>query len=326
MTDLIDKVPPATELAFVFPGQGAQSVGMMATLATEFPAVRERFQIASDVLGVDLWTLISSGPENVLNRTENTQPALLAASVATWDAWIECGGPRPQIMAGHSFGEYSALVCAGALDYADAIALVADRGRCMQEAVPEGEGAMAAILGLGFDELAAACVEASGEADVCSCANLNAPGQIVIAGTRAAVDKACALATARGAKRAMLLPVSVPAHCALMRPAAIQFGSRLERVAFETPGIPIVHNADVRTHADPAALRAVLIEQLYSPVRWIEIIEHFAGLGVRRIYECGPGKVLSALIKRIDRDLECQALSDPAIIRASVAQLNGEST
>ena len=326
MTDVTDTTAPTTELAFVFPGQGAQSVGMMATLAAEFACVEERFQVASEVLGFDLWALISTGPENLLNRTENTQPALLAASVATWDAWIECGGPRPQIMAGHSFGEYSALVCAGALDYADAIALVADRGRCMQEAVPEGEGAMAAILGLGFDELAAACVEASAEAGVCSCANLNAPGQIVIAGTRAAVDKACALATARGAKRAMLLPVSVPAHCALMRPAAIRFGSRLARVAFEAPGIPVVHNADVRTHADPAALRAVLIEQLYSPVRWIEIIERFAGLGVRRIYECGPGKVLSALIKRIDRDLECQALSDPAIIRASVAQLNGEST
>ena len=326
MTELIDKAAPTTALAFVFPGQGAQSVGMMAALGCEFSCVSERFRAASEVLGFDLWALVTTGPEDALNRTENTQPALLAASVATWDAWIECGGPRPQIMAGHSFGEYSALVCAGALDYADAIALVAERGRCMQEAVPEGEGAMAAVLGLGFDELAAACVEASGEAGVCSCANLNAPGQTVIAGTRAAVEKACTLAKARGAKRAMVLPVSVPAHCALMRPAALRFGARLERVAFAAPNIPVVHNADVRTHADPAALRAALIEQLYSPVRWIEIIERFASLGVQRIYECGPGKVLSALIKRIDSDLECQALSDPAIIRTSVAQLTGEST
>jgi len=326
MTDMINNAASTTDLAFVFPGQGAQSVGMVTALAAEFSCFKERFQTASEVLGFDLWTLVATGPENVLNRTENTQPALLAASVATWDAWIESGGPRPQLMAGHSFGEYSALVCAGALDYADAIALVADRGRRMQEAVPEGEGAMAAILGLGFDELAAVCVEASTEAGVCSCANLNAPGQTVIAGTRAAVEKACALATARGAKRARMLPVSVPAHCALMRPAAVRFGAHLDRVAIGAPGIPVLHNADVLAHADPAALRAALIEQLYSPVRWIEIIERFATLGVRRIYECGPGKVLTALIKRINRELECQALGDPAIIRASVAQLNEEST
>jgi len=326
MSDLNGTATSTTGFAFVFPGQGAQSVGMMAALAAEFPCVRERFDTASEVLGFDLWALVTTGPENVLNRTENTQPALLAASVATWDAWIESGGPRPQFMAGHSFGEYSALVCAGALDYTDAIALVAERGRCMQEAVPEGEGAMAAVLGFGFDELAAACVEASAEEGVCSCANLNAPGQIVIAGTRAAVEKACALATARGAKRAMMLPVSVPAHCDLMRPAAVCFSARLASVELEAPSIPVLHNADVLAHSDPAALRSVLLEQLYSPVRWIEIIERFVSLGVRRSYECGPGKVLTALIKRIDRNLAGEALSDPAIIRASVAQLNGENT
>ena len=268
-------MPPATKLAFVFPGQGSQSVGMMDALAAEFPQVRARFDSASHVLGRDLWALVSAGPEADLNRTEWTQPALLAASVATWDIWLACGGARPALLAGHSFGEYTALVCAGALAYEAAVGLVADRGRYMQEAVPAGAGAMAAVLGLDLAELEAVCVEASGDGGVCSCANLNAPGQIVIAGERAAVERACALASARGAKRSMLLPVSVPAHCALMRPAAERLAARLAELAIGTPDIPILHNVDVMAHTEPAAIRTALVHQLYSPVRWIETIGAF---------------------------------------------------
>ncbi|MEX2482141.1 MAG: ACP S-malonyltransferase [Gammaproteobacteria bacterium] len=311
-----DSIP---RFAFVFPGQGSQSVGMMDALAAEFACVRQRFDSASEVLGFDLWKLVEAGPEAELNSTQNTQPALLAAGVATWDAWLESGGSRPQMMAGHSFGEYTALVCAGALDYQSAVALVADRGRFMQQAVPAGEGAMAAVLGLGLAELTDVCIQASAVGGVCSCANLNAPGQIVIAGTRDAVQRACEAATAGGAKRVMILPVSVPAHCALMRPAAEQFGQRLAAVDVGTPAIPVVHNVDVRTHESAAAIRAALVHQLESPVRWIETIEHFAASGIGQIYECGPGKVLSALIKRIDRTLQCRALGDPEAIRDAAA-------
>ena len=302
----------STKLGFAFPGQGSQSVGMVAALAAEFSQVRARYDVASAVLGFDLWKLVNDGPAHQLNRTQNTQPALLAASVATWDIWVSQGGPLPSVIAGHSFGEYSALVCAGALDFTTAIALVAERGRLMQEAVPTGQGAMAAILGLDLAPLEQACVEAAAEGGVCSCANLNAPGQIVIAGSAAAVDRACELASARGAKRAMKLEVSVPAHCALMAPAADAFALRLADVKFETPHITVLHNVDVASHSDATAIRAALIRQLYSPVRWIETIEQFARAGVSHIAECGPGKVLAPLIKRIDKNLQTVALNEPA--------------
>ncbi len=316
---------PRANLAFVFPGQGSQSVGMVTALAEAFPAVRERFDTASEVLGFDLWKLVSDGPESELNSTRNTQPALLAASVATWDAWIASGGPRPRLMAGHSFGEYTALVCAGALDYATAVALVADRGRFMQDAVPAGEGAMAAVLGLDLEALREVCAEASAGDGVCACANLNAPGQIVIAGSSAAVERACELATARGAKRAMTLPVSVPAHCALMQPAAGRLEARLAGIAIAAPDTTIVHNVDVDTHTQGDAIRAALVAQLHSPVRWIETIERFAADGVTQVCECGPGKVLSALIKRIDRGMTCHGLGTPDGLRAAADALSGEN-
>ena len=302
-------------LGFVFPGQGSQSVGMMTALAAEFPAVRARYATASQVLGFDLWKLADSGPEDELNRTQNTQPALLAASVATWDIWVKEGGPLPSVIAGHSFGEYSALVCAGALDFATAVALVTERGRLMQAAVPPGEGAMAAILGLDLAALEEICAEAATDHGVCACANLNAPGQIVIAGTTAAVERACQLASARGAKRAMKLQVSVPAHCALMAPAAADLAARLAEVVIATPGITVIHNVDVASHASAPAMREALIRQLNSPVRWIETIEQFARMGVTHIVECGPGKVLSALIKRVDKNLQTVALNEPSGLR-----------
>ncbi len=303
--------PDARNFAVVFPGQGSQSVGMMAALA-EFDEVRQRFESASAVLGFDLWQLVAAGPEEQLNRTEFTQPALLAASVATWDIWVNSGGARPRYMAGHSFGEYSALVCAGALDFATGIALVADRGRYMQAAVPAGQGAMAAILGLELDALERVCRQASEAGGVCSCANLNAPGQIVIAGDAASIDAACRLATAAGAKRAIRLPVSVPAHCALMQPAAVQLAERLAGCAFATPQIAVVHNVDVAQHPEPDAIRAALVGQVHSPVRWIETIELFAAQGITTMAECGPGKVLAALIKRIDRAQQLVSLGSHA--------------
>lgn len=302
----------STKLGFAFPGQGSQSVGMVTALAAQFSQVRVRYDAASEVLGFDLWKLVNDGPEDQLNRTQNTQPALLAASVASWDIWVSQGGPLPSVIAGHSFGEYSALVCAGALDFTTAIALVAERGRLMQEAVPAGQGAMAAILGLDLAPLELVCAEAAAEGGVCSCANLNAPGQIVIAGSTAAVDRACALASARGAKRAMKLQVSVPAHCALMAPAADAFALRLADVKFETPRITVLHNVDVVSHRDATAIREALIHQLCSPVRWIETIEQFARTGVSHIAECGPGKVLAPLIRRIDKNLQTVALNEPA--------------
>lgn len=314
----------STKLGFAFPGQGSQSVGMVAALAGEFSQVRARYDAASEVLGLDLWKLVDDGPADQLNRTQNTQPALLAASVATWDIWVAQGGPLPSVIAGHSFGEYSALVCAGALDFATAIALVAERGRLMQNAVPAGQGAMAAILGLDLVPLEEACAEAAAAGGVCSCANLNAPGQIVIAGSAAAVDRACELASARGAKRAMKLQVSVPAHCVLMAPAADAFALKLADVKFETPRITVLHNVDVASHSDATAIRAALIRQLYSPVRWIETIEQFARAGVSHIAECGPGKVLAPLIRRIDKNLQTVALNEPAGLRDFIALARNE--
>jgi len=307
-------------LAFVFPGQGAQSVGMVAALAAEFPQVRARYDEASSVLGLDLWTLVDAGPAERLNLTQHTQPALLAASVATWDVWLALGGPRPALLPGHSFGEYSALVCSGALDFRDAVGVVADRGRFMQEAVPAGSGGMAAVLGLEQQALAAACAAAA-ELGVAQCANLNAPGQIVISGAAAAVARAGELAKEAGAKRVVPLAVSVPAHSALMQPAAERLAARLAAIAIDTPQIPVVHNVDVATHESAQEIRAALVAQLYSPVRWQETIEHFAARGVTRVVECGPGKVLAPLVKRCAAGLDVHSLNGPAELRAALAGL-----
>lgn len=307
-------------LAFVFPGQGAQSVGMVAALAAEFPQVRARYEEASSVLGFDLYALVDAGPAEQLNMTQHTQPALLAASVATWDIWCALGGPRPALLAGHSFGEYSALVCGGALAFRDAVGLVADRGRFMQDAVPAGSGGMAAVLGLEQAALAAACAAAA-DVGIAQCANLNAPGQIVISGEAAAVARAGELAKEAGAKRVVPLTVSVPAHSALMKPAAERFAGRIAPIALAAPAIPVVHNVDVATHTAAEDIRAALVAQLYSSVRWQETIEHFAARGVTQVVECGPGKVLAPLVKRCAAGIEVQSLNGPAELRAALAAL-----
>jgi [acyl-carrier-protein] S-malonyltransferase len=302
------------KLAMIFPGQGAQSVGMMDALAAEFPQVRARFEVASAVLGFDLWALVHEGPAETLNATSNTQPALLAASVAIWDIWLAEGGARPSLLAGHSFGEYSALVCAGALEYSDAVALVAARGRFMQEAVVPGAGAMAAVLGLDLPVLLEVCREA-GAAGIAQCANLNAPGQVVLSGDTAGVARAGELAKARGAKKVIPLSVSVPAHCSLMAPAAIHYRQRVEATRFSPPQIPVIHNVDVSAHSDPDEIREVLIAQLAHSVRWQETIERFAAEGVTHAFECGPGKVLGPLVKRCASGMATASLATPDDLR-----------
>lgn len=302
------------KLAMIFPGQGAQSVGMMDALASEFPQVRGRFEAASAVLGFDLWSLVHEGPAEILNATANTQPALLAASVAIWDIWLAAGGARPALLAGHSFGEYSALVCAGALEYSDAVALVAARGRFMQEAVAPGAGAMAAVLGLDLPVLLEVCGEA-GAVGIAQCANLNAPGQVVLSGDTAGVARAAELAKARGAKKVIPLSVSVPAHCALMAPAATRYRERVEATRFSPPQIPVIHNVDVSAHSDPGEIREVLIAQLANSVRWQETIERFAAEGVTHAFECGPGKVLGPLVKRCAAGMATASLAAPDDLR-----------
>ncbi len=300
----------ATETAFVFPGQGSQSVGMLRELAATHPEVQETFQQASDALGFDLWGLVREGPERELNRTERTQPAMLAAGVAVWRVWRATGGPVPELMAGHSLGEYTALVCAGSLDFADGVALVAERGRFMQEAVPEGEGALAAVLGLDAERLVELC---SAQTDgVVEPANYNAPGQLVIGGDAAAVDRVLEQARAAGAKRALRLPVSVPAHTRLMQPAGERLAGRLQQVSLRAPSVPVIHNVDLSRAADGEAIRECLVRQVSNPVRWVETVELMASEGVSRVVECGPGKVLAALVRRIRRELSVQAITDPA--------------
>lgn len=296
--------------AFVFPGQGSQTVGMLQAISQHYPAVIETFNEASAVLGYDLWALVSTGPSETLNQTEKTQPALLAASVALWRLWLSLGGKKPAMMAGHSLGEYSALVCAGALSFTDGIRLVAARGHAMQAAVQPGEGAMAAILGMDYPTLQEVCATAA-QGEVVSCVNLNAPGQIVIAGNTTAVERAMVLAKEQGAKRALLLPVSVPSHCALMMPAAAAFAPQLAQVTFTAPQIPVIHNVDVAVQNDPQRIRECLVAQLSSPVRWIETGVSMANQGIQTVIECGPGKVLSGLIKRIDDRLQPISLETP---------------
>ncbi len=296
-------------LAFIFPGQGSQSVGMMDDLAAHTPIIEETFKEAGDALGIDLWGLVCDGPEETLNQTDHTQPAMLAAGVATWRAWNEAGGARPAIMAGHSLGEYTALVCAGAMGFADAVKLVAQRGRFMQEAVPAGEGAMAAVLGLDDQAVVDACESAS-EGDVVAAVNFNAPGQVVIAGARAAVDRAMEACKAAGAKKVMPLPVSVPSHCALMAPAAERLADVLKDITLDAPAIPVLHNVDVQSTDDPEQIRQRLVAQLHSPVRWVETIQSMVDRGVEQMVECGPGKVLAGLNRRIQRRLPIVALAD----------------
>lgn len=306
-----------TVLAMVFPGQGSQAVGMLAELAAQFPQVEATFAEASAALGYDVWRLTQQGPVEELNKTWQTQPALLTASVAIWRVWQQQGGQQPAWLAGHSLGEYSALVCAGVLDFAPAVRLVALRGRLMQEAVPAGVGAMSAIIGLDNAAIEQACREAA-QGQVVSPVNFNSPGQVVIAGHKEAVERAGAACKAAGAKRALPLPVSVPSHCALMKPAADKLAQALADMVFSTPGVPVVNNVDVRAETDPDAIRLALVRQLYNPVRWTETVQYLAALGVEQVLEVGPGKVLTGLTKRIADTLSGAAMNDPASLAAAL--------
>ena len=308
-----------TQFAFVFPGQGSQTVGMLTELAATYPLVEENFREASDALGYDLWQLVSQGPAEELNKTWQTQPALLAASVAIYRVWQQQGGEQPALMAGHSLGEYSALVCAGVLNFADAVKLVELRGKLMQEAVPEGTGAMQAIIGLDDAAIRKACEE-SAQGQVVSPVNFNSPGQVVIAGNKEAVERAGAACKAAGAKRALPLPVSVPSHCALMKPAADKLAVALESITFNAPAVPVINNVDVKAETDAAAIRHALVRQLYSPVRWTESVEAMAAQGVTQLLEMGPGKVLTGLTKRIVDSLTAAAVNDTASLTAALGK------
>jgi len=307
------------KFAFVFPGQGSQSRGMMDAYA-DFPAVRDTFTEASDVLKQDVWKLVAEGSDADLNSTVNTQPVMLTAGVAVYRAWQSKSGPLPAIVAGHSLGEYTALVAAGALRFADALPLVRYRAECMQQAVPEGVGGIAAILGLDDDTVRAVCAEAA-QGEVLEAVNYNSPGQVVIAGNRGAVERGMELAKAKGAKRALMLPMSVPSHCSLLRGAAEKLAAYLKGVAVQAPAIPVLHNADVKSYADGAAIKDALVRQLYSPVRWVETVLQFGQRGVTHNVECAPGKVLMGLNKRIDANQQAMALNDGAALTAALAAL-----
>ncbi|TSJ59346.1 ACP S-malonyltransferase [Atlantibacter subterranea] len=308
-----------TQFAFVFPGQGSQAVGMLADVAAQYPIVEETFAEASAVLGYDLWALIQQGPAEELNKTWQTQPALLTASVALYRVWQQKGGKAPAMMAGHSLGEYSALVCAGVIAFSDAVRLVELRGKLMQDAVPEGTGAMSAIIGLDDDAIAKACEE-SAQGQVVSPVNYNSPGQVVIAGHKEAVERAGAACKAAGAKRALPLPVSVPSHCALMKPAAEKLAVELQNITFNAPAIPVVNNVDVACATDPDEIRNALVRQLYSPVQWTKSVELMASRDITHLYEVGPGKVLTGLTKRIVDSLTASAINEPASLAAALEQ------
>jgi len=298
------------KIAFVFPGQGSQSVGMLQHIARAHPIIQQTFKEASEALRYDLWALVENGPEEKLNQTEYTQPALLTAGVALWRLWLNEKQERPIVLAGHSLGEYTALVCAGALNFKDAVGLVALRGRLMQEAVPAGTGAMAAILGLDQETVRAICEEGARLNEVVAPANYNGLEQIVVSGHVAAVLRVIEKAKTRGAKRVVRLQVSVPAHCILMKPAALLLKNALNEIPFKLPFIPVIQNADVSMHHSVERIRQALVEQLYQPVRWVEIIRLIVLDGITMVIECGPGTVLSNLNKRIETTLQCQPLSN----------------
>jgi [acyl-carrier-protein] S-malonyltransferase len=310
--------------AAVFPGQGSQSLGMLAELARQHPIVEQVFAEASTVLGYDLWSLAQRGPEQELNNTLRTQPAMLTAGVAAWRLWQERGGPAPRCLAGHSLGEYSALVAAGALSFTDAVKLVARRAELMQAAVPDGAGAMAAILGLDDDAVASVCMAAA-SGETVTPVNFNAPGQVVIAGHRAAVERAIVSARVAGAKRAIILPVSVPSHCALMQPAAEQFAKDVAAIAWIRPALPVLQNADIAVHVEIPVLREKLVEQLYKPVRWVETVQAMRAQGVDILIEFGPGRVLAGLAKRISRELRVFTVHDPESLEDALASAQESS-
>ncbi len=307
----------SSKLAIVFPGQGSQSLGMMNGLIEIKSDIKNLFNTASEILGYDLFEVITSGPEEKLNQTEITQPALLASAYATWLILKERTDVEPTVLAGHSLGEYTALLCAGVLSFEDAVALVAERGRCMQKAVPAGVGAMAAILGLSDEQVIQVCADVA-EDEIVSAANFNSPGQIVIAGNKQAVDRAIIAAKDVGAKRALPLPVSVPSHCLLMKEAANEFEKTLSQVAFKDAEIPVLQNVDASSKSSSEDIKTALLEQLYKPVRWVDCINAMQSMDVTKIIECGPGKVLSGLIKRIDRSFELFSIQDEASLNKAI--------
>ncbi|PLP98982.1 ACP S-malonyltransferase [Cupriavidus pauculus] len=309
------------KFAFVFPGQGSQSVGMLNAFADN-PVVRATLEEASTALGQDIGKLIAEGPAEDLNLTTNTQPVMLTAAVAVYRAWLDAGGPVPALVAGHSLGEYSALVAAGVIPFADAVPLVRFRAQAMQEAVPVGEGGMAAILGLSDDDVRAACAEAAAAGvGVVEAVNFNAPSQVVIAGNKGAVEKACEIAKAKGAKRALPLPVSAPFHSSLLKPASDRLRERMAGLTFSAPAIPLVNNVDVAVVNDPAQIKDALVRQAAAPVRWVECVQKMAAEGVTHVIECGPGKVLAGMTKRIDGNLVGGAIFDPASLQETLALL-----
>ena len=319
-------------VGMVFPGQGSQKVGMLAELAAQHKEVEAAFAEASEVVGEDLWQMAQADPDGLLNQTRFTQPVLLAASVAVWRLWQALGGPAPVLLAGHSLGEYSALVCGGVLDYQEAVGLVHHRGKYMQEAVPAGEGKMAAIVGLEDSQIHALCAEAAGTGasansdrkdEVVSPSNFNSPGQTVIAGSAAAVERAIELCKQAGAKRAMPLQVSVPSHCALMRPAAERLAAELAAVKFAEPSVPVIQNVSGKAETAPDRIRENLVRQLYEPVQWVETVRTMAGVGVRLAVECGPGKVLCGLIKRTEPGLACCGSDSPESVEYAIAEAKG---
>ena len=299
-----------SNLAMVFPGQGSQKTGLLAELAESFDTVQSTFAEASDVLGYDLWDLGQNGSQEDINLTERTQPLLLTASVAVWRVWCAQNGAAPAYLAGHSLGEWSALVCAGVVDFAAAVKLVQQRGKFMQEAVPAGQGAMAAIIGLADEAIVQACAGAA-QGEVVAPVNYNSPGQVVIAGHSAAVERAMTACKEAGAKRALPLPVSAPFHTSLMRPAAERLEAQIQATVFQAPEIPVVHNVTARAESDPEVIKALMVEQIYSPVRWVECVQTLRAQGVETTLECGPGKVLSGLNKRIDKSLATLAMETP---------------
>jgi [acyl-carrier-protein] S-malonyltransferase len=311
----------AASLAFVFPGQGSQKVGMLADAHAAFSAVQDTFAEASDALCYDMWQLIQEGEQEALNMTETTQPVLLTSSVALWRAWQAQGGAKPAVMAGHSLGEFSALVCAGALGFADAVKLVRQRGAFMQSAVPVGEGSMAAIIGLDDDAINAICAETAAAHGVVAAVNFNSPGQVVIAGHTGAVDAAVEALKEAGAKRAMPLPVSAPFHTELMKPAGEKLAEAISTIEISSPTTPVVHNVHAQTESDPEKIRALLVEQIYSPVQWTKCVGAMVAEGATSMVECGPGKVLSGLNRRIEKSLQSYSLEQPDDLKAAVAEL-----